>query len=377
MTLSRRSFLELAAAAAATSSAGALLGRGPSAKHPKKILILGGTGFLGPATVAAALARGHQVTIFHRGKTRPGYFKGKVTELNGDRDPLKGEGLKALSEGAWDAVIDNSGYYPRMVKASAELLASRTKQYLYISSISCYKEPNPENGDEDAPVATIPDPTVETMGKDFGNYGALKALCEQAAEMAMPGRATLIRPGYIVGPDDPSGRFTYWPVRFDRGGEIAVPGHATDPLQLIDVRDLGEWLVKLVEDGTTGRFNATGPDRRMGWGEVVKACQKAGNPKSTLTWVSPAFLAKQEGVEFPIWAPYEGDTKGFHTWRNARALKAGLRFRPIDATVKDTLAWFKTQEKAEKGRTKLAGPTAEVEAKLLAAWHESLKVKVG
>jgi len=377
MTLSRRTFLELAASAAAASSAGVLIGRVPSAKDPKKILILGGTGFLGPATVEAALARGHEVTIFHRGKTRPGYFKGKVTELNGDRDPLKGDGLKALGAGTWDAVIDNSGYYPRMVKASAELLAPKAKQYLYISSISCYKEPSPENGDEDAPLATIPDPTVETMGTDFANYGALKALCEQAAEKAMPGRVAIVRPGYIVGPDDPTGRFTYWPVRFDRGGEVAVPGNPSDPLQLIDVRDLAEWLVKLVESGTTGRFNATGPDRRMGWGEVVRACQKASSAKSSLTWVSPAFLAKQKELEFPIWAPYEGETKGFHTWRNARALKAGLRFRPIDATAKDTLAWFKTQEKEEKGRTKLAGPTADAEAKLLAAWHESLKPKAG
>ncbi|MBL0211308.1 MAG: epimerase [Holophagaceae bacterium] len=377
MTLSRRTFLELAAAAAATTSAGSLMGRGPAAKQPKKILILGGTGFLGPATVEAALARGHQVTIFHRGKTRPGYFKGKVTELNGDRDPLKGEGLKALGDGAWDAVIDNSGYYPRIVKASAELLAPKAKQYLYISSISCYKEPNPENGDEDAPLATMADPAAETMGKDYANYGALKALCEQAAETAMPGRTAIIRPGYIVGPDDPSGRFTYWPVRFDRGGEVAVPGNATDPLQLIDVRDLAEWLVKLVEDGTMGRFNATGPDRRLAWGDVVKACQKAGGAASAPTWISQAFLAKQEGLEFPIWAPFEGDTKGFHTWRNTRALKAGLRFRPVGATVKDTLAWFKTQEKVEKGRTKLAGPSAEAEAKLLAAWHASLKQKAG
>ncbi len=377
MTLSRRTFLELTVAAAAASSAGVLIGRVPPAKDAKKILILGGTGFLGPATVEAALARGHEVTIFHRGKTRPGYFKGKVTELNGDRDPLKGDGLKVLVEGTWDAVIDNSGYYPRMVKASAELLAPKAKQYLYISSISCYKEPSPENGDEDAPLATIPDPTVETMGTDYANYGALKALCEQAAEKAMPGRTAIIRPGYIVGPDDPSGRFTYWPVRFDRGGEVAVPGNPNDPLQVIDVRDLAEWLVKLVESGTTGRFNATGPDRRMGWGEVVKACQKASSAKHSMTWVSPAFLAIHKGLEFPIWAPYEGETKGFHTWRNARALKTGLRFRPIDATVKDTLAWFKTQEKEEKVRTKLAGPTAEAEAKLLAAWHETLKPKAG
>lgn len=252
--------------------------------------------------------------------------------------------------------------------------ATRAAKAGFTSNIAT-KVPVMSQGNLSAPLATIPDPTVETMGKEYANYGALKALCEQAAEKAMLGRATLIRPGFIVGPDDPTGRFTYWPARFARGGEVALPGSPTDPLQLIDVRDLAEWLVRLVENSTLGRFNATGPDRRMGWGEVVKACQRTSGMPSTLTWISPAFLAKQEGLEFPIWAPYEGDTKGFHTWQNARALKAGLRFRPIAATVKDTLAWYKTQAGLEKGRSKLAGPTPEAEAKLLLAWHESLKPK--
>ncbi|BDU68171.1 hypothetical protein GETHOR_02720 [Geothrix oryzae] len=375
MTVTRREFIQWSAAATAVAATGLDLSAAPSEKAtPKKILILGGTGFLGPATIEAAQARGHQVTMFNRGKTRPDLFPG-VEKLHGDRDPKKGEGLKALEGRSWDAVIDNSAYYPRMVAASAGLLAPHAKQYLIISSISAYKEPNPENGTEDAPLATMADPTVESMGKDYANYGALKALCEQAAQKAMPGRTAVIRPGYIVGPDDPTGRFTYWPVRFDKGGELAVPGAPADPVEIIDVRDLAAWLVHLVERGTTGVFNACGPDKRLAWGSLVEACQKAGNPNAKPVWIPADFVAKQEGLEFPIWAPYLGDTKGFHTWSNARAVKAGLRFRPAEQTVKDTLAWFKTQEKVEKGRNKLAGPTAEQEAKLIAAWREASKAK--
>ncbi|MBK8724755.1 MAG: twin-arginine translocation signal domain-containing protein [Holophagaceae bacterium] len=376
MGQSRRTFLQSSAAAAAALALNPALSASEAAQPKGKgkslrILILGGTGFLGPATVDAALARGHEVTIFHRGKTRPGMFKGKVTEVNGDRDPKKDPGLKALESGTWDAVIDNSGYYPRIVKASAELLASRTGQYVYISSISCYKEPSPMNGDETSPLATLADPTVETMGKQFENYGGLKALCEQAVEAAMPGRATIVRPGYIVGPDDPTGRYTFWPVRADKGGEMAIPGAPSDPIQIIDVRDLGEWLVRLCELKAFGAYNACGPAKKLSMGELVASCVKAAAKKPTLTWIPAAFIVKQEGVEFPIWAPFEGDTKGFHTWKNDRAIKTGLRFRPVEQTAKDTLAWFKTQEGVEKGRTRLAGPTAEVEAKLLEAWKAS------
>ncbi|MCE1229989.1 MAG: epimerase [Firmicutes bacterium] len=337
------------------------------APKPLRILILGGTGYLGPATIEAAQARGHQVTMFNRGKTRPELFPG-VEKRHGDRDPKKDEGLKALETGTWDVVIDNSAYYPRMVKASAELLAPRVKQYILISSISAYKEPAPLGGAEGAALATMPDPTLETMGKNYEYYGALKALCEQAAEAAMPGRTTIVRPGYIVGPDDPSGRFTYWPVRFAKGGTVLVPGKPSDPTQIIDVRDLGRWLVKLAEDGTTGIFNACGPRKPLPWGRVIGACQEAAGVKTKVVWVPAEFVAKQEGLEFPIWAPGHGETEGSHTWSNARAIQAGLRFRPLEATVKDTLAWYRAQEKEEKGRTKLAGPSSEVEAKALEAW---------
>jgi len=370
MSTARRLFLKWTVALAFASTG---LAAAPAPK-PLRILILGGTGYLGPATIEAAQARGHKVTMFNRGKTRPDLFP-NVEKLHGDRDPKKGEGVKALETGEWDVVIDNSGYYPRIVGASAELLAKRCKQYIYISSISAYKEPNPVKGDETAPLATMPDPTLENMGKNYEYYGALKALCEQAAEKAMPGRVTVVRPGYIVGPDDPTGRFTYWPVRFDKGGEIAVPGSPSDPLQIIDGRDLGAWLVRLAEDRAFGAFNACGPEKPMTWGRVIEACQKATAAKSTLTWLPVEFVTKQEGLEFPIWAPYEGETKGFHTWSNAKAVKAGLRFRPVEETVKDTLAWFKTQEKVEKGRNRLAGPTAEAEAKALAAWKASAPAK--
>ena len=374
MTVSRREFIQWSAAATTLAATGLDLAAAPAKVAPKRILILGGTGFLGPATIEIAQAHGHHVTMFNRGKTRPDLFPG-VEKLHGDRDPKKGEGLKALEGGKWDAVIDNSGYYPRMVGASAALVAPHAKQYLYISSISAYKEPNPENGNEDAPLATLADPSVEEMGKEYQNYGGLKALCEQAAQKAMPGHATIIRPGFIVGPDDPTGRFTYWPVRFDKGGELAVPGAPSDPVEIIDVRDLAAWLVHLVEQGTTGVFNACGPDKRLAWGSLVADFQKAGNPNAKPIWIPAEFMAKQEGIEFPIWAPYLGETKGFHTWSNARAVKAGLKFRPALDTVKDTLSWYKTQEKIEKGRNKLAAPTAEQETKLIAAWREASKAK--
>lgn len=364
MTMPRRHFLALAGAAAAGAALRAVPAK-PGARS-LRILVLGGTGFLGPSTIEVALARGHKVTMFNRGKTRPDLLPG-VARLQGDRDPKKDEGLKALEQGEWDVVIDNSGYYPRMVGASAELLSKRVGRYIYISSISAYKDPSPVNGEETAPLATMPDPTLETMGKQYEHYGALKALCEQAAEKAMPGRTCVVRPGFIVGPDDPSGRFTYWPVRVDQGGEIAVPGTPSDPIQVIDVRDLGAWLVKLAEDGATGIFNACGPEKPLPWGEVLAACRKAATKKGSLTWIPAAWLAKrQPPVGFPIWVPAEGETRGFHTWSNARAVKAGLRFRPVAATVLDTLAWYKEQQKVEKGRVRLAGPDAAAETKLLA-----------
>jgi 2'-hydroxyisoflavone reductase len=345
----------------------------PSSPAAKSMLILGGTGFLGPAVVEAAKARGFVITLFNRGKTRPELFPG-IEKLRGDRDPSKDEGLKALEGRSWDVVVDNSGYYPRVVRASAELLAPKVKQYIFISSVSVYADSSVMGGDEGTPLATLADPTVEAMGKDFENYGGLKALCEQAAEKAMPGRVANVRPGYIVGPEDRSDRFTYWPVRVARGGEMLVPGTANDPLQIIDVRDLAEWLVMLAASHTTGVFNAVGPGEPLTMGGVLDICKAVTGSAPRFTWVTSQFLKDQPGepIEMPIWEAPEGKSKGMHTWSAARARQVGLKHRPVIETVKDTLSWFRTlpEERQQKMR---AGLSPEREAELLAAWRNPPK----
>ena len=377
MTTSRREFLQAGAAGAllaacATSKPAEQAVAENRATKPaeparkgKTLLILGGTGFIGPALVELAQKNGHTVTIFNRGKTRPGLFP-DVEKLQGDRDPNKGEGIKALADRKWDVVFDDCGYFPRHVKASVELMKPNIGHYIYVSSISCYADKMNaiEGGNEDAELAKLADPTVETMGASFENYGGLKVLCEQVVQSALPDKCTIVRPGYIVGPDDPTGRFTYWPVRIDQGGDVLVPGAKDDPLQVIDVRDLAAWMLLCGEKGTKGVFNACGPEKRMSWGSVIDACQKAAAKPANLHWASLDDLKGIEGVEFPIWAPYAGDSKGFHTWSNARAVKAGLTFRPIETIAKDTLAWWKTVP-ADDRRKKLGGPSAEKEAEIL------------
>ena len=351
----------------------------------KKILILGGTGFLGPKTIEVALARGHQVTIFNRGKREKFLPLGfEVEHLYGNRDPelpaddergpdgkllhpdATPKGLEQLVGRTWDVVIDNSGYVPRVVKASADLLARQgASQYIFISSISAYDESSipASGGTEDAKLATLADPTVEEMGAEFQNYGGLKVLCEQAADTAFAGRATLVRPGYIVGPGDPTDRFTYWPTRIARGGEVLAPGAPGDPLQWIDVRDLGAWLVTLAEEGTTGAFNAVGPTPPARWGDVLQTCVDVAGKGTELVWV-PADWLEKNGMKddtFPIWIAPTGKYAGFHRWNNARAAAAGLTFRPLADTVKDLLAWF--------------GPEVERRIKVTVEIAESNKAK--
>lgn len=353
MKSTRRDFLgySIATGAFLAAQASGCQSNSPDAEKTKKaeakpkkqltILILGGTGFLGPAIVTAARERGHTLTLFNRGKTNPGMFT-DIEQLHGDRDPKKGEGITALANRKWDVVFDDCGYYPRMVAASAEMLAPNVKHYVYISSISAYKHNDIENMDESGEVATMPDPTLESMGKDYEFYGSLKALCEAAAEKAMPGRVANVRPGYIVGPGDPTDRFTYWPARFDKGGDVLVPGNRTDPVQVIDVRDLAEWLVHVAETNTTGVFNACGPEKKLEWGHTIDACVASASQPAKPHWASTEVLRKFEVGELPIWAPYEGESKGMHMVSNAAAVKHGMRFRTIETTVKDTLAWFKT-----------------------------------
>jgi 2'-hydroxyisoflavone reductase len=382
MPTSRRDFLNSAMAAAAVlaTRAGAqpASGHTPVAQSAKglKILVFGGTGFIGPALVEYAKLRGHTLTLFNRGKTNTGLFP-DVERLKGNRDPNKDEGLKALQGGRqWDVVIDDTGYYPRHVAAAAGLLKSRVDHYLFVSSISAYAKLDRVGIDETAELATVADPKVETMGKDREFYGGLKVLCEQAIQKVFPGANTIVRPGYIVGPGDYTDRFTYWPVRFARGGDVLVPGTRGDPIQVIDVRDLSEWLVRVAEARTFGTFNACGPERPLAWGETLEACEKAAKKNAKVHWLTPEKMAAHEddpvfqGLHFPIWESPLGETRGLHTVSNARAVKAGLTFRPIDAIVADTLAWWNVQSKERQAKP-TSGPnptwiTPEQEAAVIA-----------
>jgi 2'-hydroxyisoflavone reductase len=353
-------------------SAGAILGAGAlgeraegRASPPKTILMLGGTGFLGPQTVEAALRRGHKVTLINRGKTRPDLFP-DLEKLHGDRET---DDLKALEGRRWDAVVDTSANVPRWVKKAAAVLGAHIGHYIYISSISAYADLSRPGTDETSPVATIEDVTTEKI--DGRTYGALKALSEKAAESSMPGKVAVVRPGLIVGPEDPSDRFTYWPVRVAAGGEVLAPGSPNDPIQLIDVRDLGEFLVRLIEDHTTGVFNALGPDKTLTIGRTLEACKEVAKSEATFTWADAEFL-KEQGVnpwsDMPAWVPSSGDTAGFAKVSNARAVAAGLAFRPIADTAKATLEWFRTLPADRRAKLR-AGLSRERETKVLAAWN--------
>jgi 2'-hydroxyisoflavone reductase len=363
MTMTRRTFLNASLSAAALACAGRGAAGGSGGRSAaKRILVLGGTGFLGPAIVEAARPRGHVLTLFNRGKTNPGLFP-DVEQLHGDRDGK----LDALRGRSWDAAIDTSGYVPRIVSMSAELLAPAVSRYLFVSTISVYADGMPPGSGEEAPLATVPDPKTEEVRE---HYGGLKALCEKAAEAALPGRVCVVRPGLIVGPRDPTDRFTYWPVRAARAGEVLAPGDGKDPVQVVDVRDLASWMVALVERGVVGTYNAAGPARTLTMSELLAACAAAAETSPALTWVPAAFLEK-EGVspwsDLPAWVP-AGPDAGITQVSNARAVAQGLRFRPVVQTARDTLAWWRTLP--EERRAKLrAGLSPEREAEVLARWR--------
>ncbi|HEX5061497.1 MAG TPA: NAD-dependent epimerase/dehydratase family protein [Kofleriaceae bacterium] len=382
MIIGRRRFVFGSLAAAATAACGSKSssspqpGPVPKPEHekpaPKKILILGGTGFIGPHIINSAIARGHTMTMFNRGKTRPELFP-DVEKLHGDRDGK----LDELKGHQWDAVVDTSGYVPRIVKMSAELLAPNVKQYIFISSISVYAPGAPVGADESAPVEKLLDPTSEDIkGNNFRNYGALKALSEQAAETAMPGRTTAVRPGLIIGPGDMTGRFTHWPTRLAEGGDVLCPGDGSTPVQYIDGRDLADWIVKLIETNALGTMNALGPETKITMKEVIDSVNTAAGNKANPVWVDAKFLDKHEvsgWAEMPMWIPNEGEDAGFGTLSNARAVKTGLRFRPIADTAKDTLAWLATLPEDERKKYRSSGIKREKEDQVLAAWKAEKK----
>ena len=376
MTLSRRDFLKttaLAAAAAGALSPGAARADFTALRSRRrlKILVLGGTAFLGPSVIHEARARGHEVTLFNRGRTNADMFP-DLERLVGDRDGQ----LDALRGRKWDACLDNSGYIPRMVADSAGLLAPNIGQYVFISSISVYKDFSQRGLNEKSPVATITDEQLaaaKTQKDVTGeNYGALKALCEKAAMDACPGRACVIRPGLIVGPMDRTDRFTYWPVRVARGGEVLAPGTPDTPTQVIDVRDLAEFVVRCLEEKTTGTFNATSAPGELTMGELLESCRRVSGSNATFTWADAAWLEKKEVAawsDMPVWVPLEGSEAGHPFIDVSRAVKAGLRYRPISETVRGTLDWWATVPQERREAPMKAGITAEREAELLAAWH--------
>jgi 2'-hydroxyisoflavone reductase len=326
-----------------------------------KLLILGGTRFLGRHLVSAAQERNHDVTLFNRGQTNPGLFPG-VAELHGDRD---GD-LQVLSGRTWDAVIDTCGYVPRVVGASAEFLAGAVPHYTFISTLSVYGDLDEAGIDESAPVTTIDDESTEEVTGE--TYGALKVLCEQAVAEQYPDASLIIRPGLIVGPYDPTDRFTYWPVRIDRGGEVLAPGTPDTPVQIVDVRDLAEWTIAMVEESATGVYNATGPDEKLPFAQVLETCRAVAGSDATFTWLPEAFLlahGAEPWVEIPLWVPGE-EAIGFGTVDVSRAVAKGLRFRPLAATVADTLSWAHQRPAGHEWR---AGLAPEKEATILDAWH--------
>ena len=334
-----------------------------SAATPRTILVLGGTGFLGPHFVDAARARGHKITLFNRGKTHPELFP-EVEKLHGDRDG----GLGALQGRRWDAVLDTSGYVPRVVKASADLLAPNVGQYVFVSSISVYRDDVAVGADENHPLQVLTEPGSEDRMK---HYGALKALSEKAVETAFPGRALVIRPGLIVGPLDPTDRFTYWPVRLERGGEVLAPGSGNDPAQIIDARDLAAWMVACIEQKQAGTFNATGPKDPITMHDLLDTCHAGiGGSSARLVWVDADFLEKKEvapWTDLPVWT---GKDRGMASVSNRRAVERGLQFRPIGRTAADTLAWWKTLPPERRAKPKV-GLSPQREAEVLAAWKAS------
>jgi nucleoside-diphosphate-sugar epimerase len=328
-----------------------------------KLLFLGGTGFLGPHTVRAALDRGHTVTLFNRGKTAPDLFPDLET-INGDRNT---DDIRRLSGRRWDVVIDTSAYFPRSVRMAADALGAGLEHYILISTVSVYTTWSTPNMDESSPVRTVTDPTVEEI-RQPATYGALKALCERAASDKLPGRVTSIRPGFIVGPGDETDRFTYWPVRIARGGEVLAPGTGRDSVQFIDVRDLAAWIVYCAERPVLGTFNAHHRAGELTMRRCLETCRATLNDAATLTWVGAEFLERagvQSQVDLPIWLP------GGMELSAARARENGLSLRPLEATVRDTYGWFSGLP-AERRSALRAGLSSEREREALVAWHASV-----
>ena len=365
MIVQRRDFLRTTAAAAGAIG----LGAGPLSAlvspeplRALRILILGGTGFIGPHMVRYALDRGHTLTLFNRGQTAPEMFP-QVEQLRGDR---AASDLESLGGREWDVVFDNASSNPQWTRESAQFLKDSAGQYIFISTQSTYTSRAEIGIDETAPVGQPDLPREEWSG-----YGPNKVLCEEESERAFPGRATIVRPSLIVGPGDGTDRWTYWVVRTHRGGVMAVPGTPQDPAQFIDARDLSEWVVRLAENGTMGIFNGVGPGSPLNSAEMFYGIKAVTSSPGSFQWV-PADFLEEMGIrawsDMPAWFPPQGRTAGFARMSNARAIEAGLTFRPLAVTAKETLEWFLSLPEDRQANLR-SGMTPGREEALLAAWR--------
>ncbi len=335
---------------------------------PLRILILGGTGFIGPNQVQYALDRGHSVTLFNRGVTNASLFP-NVPRLIGDRNLP--DGHKALEGGEWDVVIDNPTANPKWVRDAGRALKGRTKHYIFVSTISVFADlssPVDESG-------VLLAPSDIDAAFDAKLYGQNKVRSEIEAKTQFGDRLTIVRPGLIVGPGDLSDRFSYWPVRIDRGGEVLAPGTPNDPVQYVDARDLSEWMIRLAESRTLGTFNATGPKLPTTIGEMLHGIKAVTTSGAQFTWVSADFLAANQvraWSDMPVWVPPAGRTAAFARVNCQRSYDAGLTFRPLAETAAATLAWYKTRPAAEQEKAR-AGLAPEREKVVLTAWHASTR----
>jgi 2'-hydroxyisoflavone reductase len=325
-----------------------------------RMLLIGGTRFVGRHVVGAALAAGHDVTIFHRGQTGKDLFP-DVEHRIGDRNA----DLSALGDGRWDATVDTCAYFPRQVHELADALGDRGGHYEQVSSVSVYASPASRGYREDAPLIELDDPTVEEVTDE--TYGGLKVLCERVAVERFGPHSLIVRPTYVVGPDDYTWRFPWWVARIARGGEVLAPGPADAPSQVIDARDMGAWMIGLLERGESGAFHAVGPSASFTWGEQLEAIAGSVAPDgTTLRWVDAAFLleAQLDETALPLWPGVDPDML-MMTADPAAALATGLTIRPLAETVRDTLAWTRTVEPAKSGLS------AAHESELLGKWQSS------
>jgi 2'-hydroxyisoflavone reductase len=360
MKFNRRGALRIAGGATLATLVDSAFAKG----RTLKVLILGGTGFIGPHFVDALTAGGHRITLFNRGKRDPAVKPG-IEQLLGDRNGQ----IDALKGREWDAVIDNSGYTPSQVKATAGLLEHHVGRYIFISSIAVYADFAKAGVEEDYRLVELKDPATEVVNGE--TYGGLKVLCEKVVESTYGKRATIIRPTYIAGPGDHTDRFTYWPVRVSRGGEMLAPGTPSDPFQYIDVRDLAGFIRTCVEKDVNGRFNLCGPQGAVTMGSLLDESKRITGADTTFVWVSPEFLEaneiigeKAKGNFIPIWQPPKGEQAGLLLVSAARAEKKGLKFRSLETTIRDTLEWQKTRPQDKQALK--AGLSKEQEAELLA-----------